>query len=315
MSSTPKVALRLRVDPTNPGQFFACCGLLELADRAWQGAEGWFEQDDRTFCLVASKSDRELSPAKLLRAVSATGLQGELSVELRQERERLEAKKRELGKEKKTLTKKDEERRKKLGGLLRSGNIRLGQPFNLLLDWWQDSGEDCPKTWAGSQAVLRIAQAALAGSSKAFESDAPFHYYSVMRPAHEGEDDEGNEADSDAETDKVEPFYFDSNRGAHAHPLDIGFSPNAIKQLTLKAAPALEFLCLVGLQRHRPQRAAGPRVFDYWTWSIPLATSVTQAAVAGFLSQAGCRRYRFCNEFRTDQRKHKGFTSAKLFPE
>src|SRR5262249_19764222 len=27
------------VDPTNPGQFFACCGLLELADRLWPGAE------------------------------------------------------------------------------------------------------------------------------------------------------------------------------------------------------------------------------------------------------------------------------------
>ncbi|TWW08183.1 hypothetical protein E3A20_26890, partial [Planctomyces bekefii] len=23
----------VNVDPTNPGQFFACCGLLELADR------------------------------------------------------------------------------------------------------------------------------------------------------------------------------------------------------------------------------------------------------------------------------------------
>jgi CRISPR-associated protein Csx14 len=36
--------IRVNVDPTNPGQFFACCGLLELADRMWQGAEGWFEK-------------------------------------------------------------------------------------------------------------------------------------------------------------------------------------------------------------------------------------------------------------------------------
>ena len=35
--------IRINVDPTNPGQFFACCGLLELADRLWPGAEGWFE--------------------------------------------------------------------------------------------------------------------------------------------------------------------------------------------------------------------------------------------------------------------------------
>jgi CRISPR-associated protein Csx14 len=35
--------IRINVDVTNPGQFFACCGLLELADRLWPGAEGWFE--------------------------------------------------------------------------------------------------------------------------------------------------------------------------------------------------------------------------------------------------------------------------------
>jgi CRISPR-associated protein Csx14 len=34
----------VRVDPINPGQFFACCGLLEIADRIYGGAEGWFEE-------------------------------------------------------------------------------------------------------------------------------------------------------------------------------------------------------------------------------------------------------------------------------
>jgi CRISPR-associated protein Csb3 len=37
------MSIRIIVDPTNPGQFFACCGLLELADRIWPEAEGWFE--------------------------------------------------------------------------------------------------------------------------------------------------------------------------------------------------------------------------------------------------------------------------------
>jgi CRISPR-associated protein Csx14 len=37
--------IKIPVDLTNPGQFFACCGLLELADRLWPGAEvaGWFQ--------------------------------------------------------------------------------------------------------------------------------------------------------------------------------------------------------------------------------------------------------------------------------
>jgi len=50
MSRMPEPTFRVRVNPTNPGQFFACCGLLELADRLWGGAEGWFE--DGTFQVV-----------------------------------------------------------------------------------------------------------------------------------------------------------------------------------------------------------------------------------------------------------------------
>ena len=40
--SNPEPAIRVAVDATNPGQFLACCGLLELADRLWPGAQGWF---------------------------------------------------------------------------------------------------------------------------------------------------------------------------------------------------------------------------------------------------------------------------------
>ena len=37
--NTAEATIRINVDPTNPGQFFACCGLLEFADRLWPGAE------------------------------------------------------------------------------------------------------------------------------------------------------------------------------------------------------------------------------------------------------------------------------------
>lgn len=42
------MTIRVIVDPSNPGQFFACCGLLELADRFWS-AEGLFK--DREFWI------------------------------------------------------------------------------------------------------------------------------------------------------------------------------------------------------------------------------------------------------------------------
>ena len=44
-----KPNISVNVDVTNPGQFFACCGLLELAGRVSPGAEGWFEK--ASFCL------------------------------------------------------------------------------------------------------------------------------------------------------------------------------------------------------------------------------------------------------------------------
>jgi CRISPR-associated protein Csb3 len=35
--------IRLDVDLTNPGQFFGCCGVFELAQRLWPGATAYFE--------------------------------------------------------------------------------------------------------------------------------------------------------------------------------------------------------------------------------------------------------------------------------
>jgi hypothetical protein len=34
----PEPSIRVTVDPTNPGQFFACCGMLKLAEKRWQVA-------------------------------------------------------------------------------------------------------------------------------------------------------------------------------------------------------------------------------------------------------------------------------------
>ncbi len=54
MTDNPQPTIAVDVDATNPGQFFACCGLLELADRLWPGAEGWFTNGDQAFLISAS---------------------------------------------------------------------------------------------------------------------------------------------------------------------------------------------------------------------------------------------------------------------
>lgn len=69
--SHPEPAIRLSVDPTNPGQFFACCGVLELASRLWkeEQAEGWFEGG--AFCVKTDGHLRELLLALVREAAKA----------------------------------------------------------------------------------------------------------------------------------------------------------------------------------------------------------------------------------------------------
>jgi CRISPR-associated protein Csb3 len=43
--------IQINVDPANPGQFFACCGLFELADRLWPGCETWFDKSGMEFSI------------------------------------------------------------------------------------------------------------------------------------------------------------------------------------------------------------------------------------------------------------------------
>ena len=80
------------------------------------------------------------------------------------------------------------------------------------------------------------------------------------------------------------------------------------------AFPAVEFLCLVGLQRCLPKRNSEARIYDYYTWSEPLTPAVLPAAVIGLLPYAGARGYRFENWFRTGQKKHKAFRPATPLP-
>ena len=261
------------VDLANPGQFFACCGLLELADRSWKGAEGWFS-NDRFFLHASTRSDISPSLSELLEELAAADLE--------------------------QLNETD----------AAASPMHLGSPFDLRLDWWQDrrAGGHQLKVWAGSMSGVRIAGAMKQAITADPSVERMFDTGTVVRdPA----DPKGKK--------KVEPFYFDARRGAHAHPIDIGFSPNVLDLETI-CYPAVEFLCLVGLQRFRPRPAdeqtrAG-RSFEYTAWGFPLPPHGASAAVAGLMNgYPGSRVYRFTNVFRTDQRKHKAFGPGTLIKE
>lgn len=293
-------SLTVQVDVTNPGQFFACCGLLEVAHRLWPGAEGWFPQEDR-FALSASSSEPSLST--LLHTLAEVTLSG-LSEEEQREREALEAKRRELKRQRRALSDEQEARRKQLGEQARAGALRLEScheqelSLSLLLEWWQTEDEATPKTWAGRQEIHRVARAAQEALSDISDVPALFDHGCVMTLP-----DEYVKKAADQEK-SVEPFFFDARRFAHA--LDAGFSLDAIGAETV-AHPAVELLALIGLQRFRPSPASIRWHFEYWTWRQPLCATVAAGVVGGAASIPKRRRYRFPLRFRDDQKRYKAF--------
>jgi len=263
MTQAAETSISVRVDPSNPGQFFACCGLLELADRLWKGAEGWFREKAFSFRALDAVEGAERTLGGLVRAVAQVSPRA--------------------------VDPGDEY----------ASPIDIPAPFELRLDWWKDdrSGGDRLKAWAGSMRGLRIASAMQSMLSREeLQTSALLDYAEVVYDPAEPDN-------------KVEPFYFDARRGSNARPIDIEFSPDALKMESL-AYPAVEFLCLVGIQRFRPLATETPRVFNYYTWAIPLAARVAPLAACGVLTHAAVRGFRFENAFRTDQRKHKAFTTA-----
>ena len=111
--------ITIPVDLTNPGQFFACCGLLELADRLWPGAEAWFTPG-ATFSIVSEVVSCSLSA--ILKALATA------TIEPLDRDDNASAIRLDLGK------------------------------ASILLDWWRDeaAGGQRLKTWAGRQSGPQI---------------------------------------------------------------------------------------------------------------------------------------------------------------
>ncbi len=278
--------ITVHVDVDNPGQFFGCCGLLELAHRMWPEAEGWF--DGAAFSIHSASEAPTLQG--LIQQLSSAQWTGELIGSSREDWEALEAEKKTLRKLRKSLTKEKESRRKALGQLKRKGVITISAPFDLRLDWWQEDESDV-KTWAGLQENMRIVEAALRTLPGIPDGTRLFDYTCVLA------DNEGN---------KVEPFCFDARRARNA--LGIGWSPD-VQGIAVDCYPATELLCLIGLQRFRPA-STDRATRDYWVWNAPLPAPVAAAVACGTV-RFDARHFRYEMKHRDDQRRYKAFSFAR----
>ncbi|MDZ4687413.1 MAG: type I-U CRISPR-associated protein Cas8c [Planctomycetaceae bacterium] len=279
-------SIRVAVDPTNPGQFFACCGLLELADRLWPGAEGWFENDGRQF-LISSAG----TLAELLSSAQQVQFESDSTEEDDESEEDEESDDSEDEKANVNVT-----------------PIVFVSPVQLRLDWWNDKSL---KPWAGSMNAEKIALAMCRAIDPMSES--PLNQTQVVTEVLRQEMGIGKASSKRNKPKPKEPFHFDARRGANALGLDVGFVPDTLKKawkVPMHAHPVVEFLCLIGLQRCRPTPTKRPRQFVYFTWITPCLPSLLPAAVNGLLGDPSARSFRFENAFRTGQRKHKAFNPA-----
>ncbi len=113
------------IDLRNPGQFFACCGALELTGRLWPGSEGWFAASGpRATFQISTGSGHNDPLAEIVRVLC----ESEPLAELDHDHDRYKPDRQPL----------------------------MLRPVGLRLDWWLDSYSDDAekselKIWAGQQ--------------------------------------------------------------------------------------------------------------------------------------------------------------------
>lgn len=258
--SLPAPTATLAVNPANPGHYFACCGLFELAarPRLFPDAVAWFEQTETGFRFHLANTPPLTELIEKITAAEIT-----------------------------TVDPND----------ATASPITIGSPFELRVDWWKTSvaTTSALKVWAGTMEAPRIARA----MQKAIRPEDEERILYNLRIAYAPGDP----------TKKVEPFYFDANRGPNSDARDVGFSTNDLGLETL-AAPAAEFLTFVGLQRAIPE-PSGDRLFDYHLWQTPIPIALLAAAINGLADSRPQPSFRFESWYRTSQRKHKAFLPAK----
>lgn len=252
--SNSEPTIRINVDVTNPGQFFACCGLMELADRLWSDSGVCGKFSSGSFDLSVGLSPRSLKDI----------IEPFVKAEVQQ------------------LDTTD----------MAASTLYLGEPFNLRLDWWQkmegsnktrvDLGGGAQlKPWAGKQfgpLIFRLMKNACAGIDLLKLLDDPKAVYDTTG--------------SKEKKKTISPFYFDARREETS--LDIGFSSDEqdMSVMAFPAVESLALIGLQRFRPAVAEDSRG-RSFLYTAWAEPLPTVVAMAAVSGLVPVRSCGTFRF----------------------
>lgn len=278
MSQIAEPTIRVRVDPTNPGQFFACCGLLELSDRLWGGVEGWFDGSEY-FLLRPTKLIPDDAAAVLIDRIARCPLTNTMTESELQRRDELSS----MPKRQREAVLSLDAEKKTLDTLWRESPLLLLQPFHLRLDWFVDerAGGAIFKTWAGQQSVVEIARGMKALVEARDWSATPPEDWLSQRITSNGL-----------------PFNFDSDLGGMGTDRDVGFSFDPLK-IRVQTRPLIELLAFVGLQRFRPIKITPKNRYRFSFWFDPLLPEVAAIAACGLLPSLRARAFEFRLLYRT----------------
>lgn len=347
----PKPTATLAVNPANPGHYFACCGLFELAARLAPDALAWFELVTTGFRFHLANTP---SLAELLEKITVAEISAENDEPEDEEDADDETDENESAKE------------------ASAPPLCIGDPFNLRLDWWITAlpGTSALKVWAGSMKVLRIAismkqtvhEVVKASPTdvenilfdtrvsldpfkiKKAEEKSTVQYDGDLKAAHEKRDEALNKAVAEKAGDKlekekarIESKYSEAcakaakkradnvaraRAKAKTEPFyfDANRGPNSDARdigfspndLKLKTLAAPASEFLTLAGLQRAiPQPSGDRLFDYHLWQTPVPIALLAAAINGFTEPSPQQSFRFESWYRTSQRKHKAFLPAK----
>jgi CRISPR-associated protein Csx14 len=283
--------ITIPVDLTNPGQFFACCGLLELASRIDGNAEACFEE--RQFVVRTSATDVLL---KFFHCAIAVDTSYKATDPDEQENEDHDDEDPEDAKRGRTFP------------------MRLLEPFDLLLNWWTDKDAQGQKLklWTAGQRVTDLLNGHYKKKKQRGRKGAPDKIIRVYTPSTREHfakvvaDHPNDWLQKAVPIDAPAAFSFDS-RLSRNNALDLGHFSGG----TLAFSPAVDVLSLIGLQRCRPETVETWNRNRYCTWSEFIPVTIAPLAVLGRIPSLIDLCFEFPVKARDSQGRFKLFGHAQ----
>lgn len=277
--------IRVAVDVTNPGQFFACCGLLELACRIDPSAMAQFENGH--FSINADVR-------AVLDCFFKCAVKVDTSTTPKNDDE-------DEGDEADDKNDVDSHRG-------RTYPMTLLEPFNLRLDWWNDEEAQRQKlkTWTAGQRVTDLLVGYHKGQKRKGNTERTYvpsmreHFANALKQCP---DDWLREA---RPIDVPMAFSYDS-RLSRNNALDQGHTAYS----TMAFSPAVDVLTLVGLQRFRPLMLETWTRNLYCTWDQPLPVEIAAVTALGLIPQLIDSCFEFPIKRRDAQGRYKLFGHAQ----